>query len=220
MYFSENGIGSIFIEIKCFFLVINIIYTIVLIGPFIKIVLLSLMFSCPHCCRELENFFFSNISSARLRVANAGQFPRCWRGRHRTALPRSVIARSAIFCIFYLAWGPCAGREGGNPDPAGNHRKITRLATRMWEAGPSVIGSQYFRSVTRALEGHNPRAWLNSTLIRQTHTSWSERVGKLTSYKQDTRWILRKYWLAVKFRGIYLGLLCTCDKCMWMNAPI
>lgn len=57
--FSENEIDDIFAEIKCScFLVINIIYTIVLIGPFIKIVLLSLMFGCPHCCRELENFFF------------------------------------------------------------------------------------------------------------------------------------------------------------------
>lgn len=83
---------------------------------------------------------------------------------------------------------------------------------RMWKPGPSVIGSRYFHSTMRALEGHNPRAWLNSTLIRQTHTSWSGRVSKLTSYKQDTRWILRKYWLAAEFRGICLELLCTRDK--------
>lgn len=120
--------------------------------------------------------------------------------------------RRSIFCIFILPEGHVRGAQERIPDPVANHRKITRLATRMREPGPSVIGSRYFRSVTRGLEGHNPRAWLNSTLIRQTHTSWSERVGKLTSYKQDTRWILRKYWLAVEFRGIHLGLLYTRDK--------
>lgn len=191
---------------------INITYTIVLIGPFIKIVLLSLVFGCPRLSRARKLFFFQHFERAAacskrrsISSMSARPTPNCTSQiGHR--------AKRRYFLYFYLAWGPCAWRGGRKPDPAGNHRKITRLATRMWEAGPSVIGSQYFRSVTRALEGHNPRAWLNSTLIRQTHTSWSERVGKLTSYKQDTRWILRKYWLAVKFRGIYLGLLCTCDK--------
>lgn len=60
-------------------------------------------------------FFISSISRARLRVANAGQFPRCRRGRHRTALPRSVIARSAaLFFVFLFSRRAVrAGRGGG-----------------------------------------------------------------------------------------------------------
>lgn len=85
--------------------------TIVLIDPFIKIILLSRMFGCPRLSRAPKLFFFSSVSRARLRVANAGQFPRCRRGRHRTALPRSVIARSAaLFFVFLFSLrATCAG---------------------------------------------------------------------------------------------------------------
>lgn len=99
--------------------------TIVLIDPFIKIILLSRMFGCPRLSRARNSFFFApqSVSRARLRVANAGQFPRCRRGRHRTALPRSVIARSAalFFVFLFRLRAGARGWRGSRRESSKNH---------------------------------------------------------------------------------------------------
>lgn len=78
--------------------------------------------------------------------------------------------------------------------------------------GQAVIGSRYFNTGPRTLEGHNPRAWLNSTLIRQTHTSWSERT---VNWHRVNRTPVESYenidWRCGVPR-ICLRFLCTCDK--------
>lgn len=107
-------------------------------------------------------FFISSFSRARLRVANAGQFPRCRRGRHRTALPRSVIAPSAaLFFVFLFSRRAvrARGSRGGWARILPGIIEKSRVSRcGCGDPGPTVIGSRYFRSMTRTLEGHNPRA--------------------------------------------------------------
>lgn len=97
-----------------------------------------------------------------------------------------------------------------------NYSKIACFGPTMLEWSkprpPAVIGSRYFNTGPRTLEGHNPRAWLNSTLIRQTHTSWSERT---VNWHRVNRTPVESYenidWRCGVPR-ICLRFLCTCDK--------
>jgi len=142
----------------------------------VAIVLIATLLSRPfyfhaclavRVCRRLEIFF--SFEHAAARTANAGQFPRCRRGRHRTALPRSVIAQSAaIFLYFYFARGLLrAGKErergegrGGGGESAGSWRES--LKNHASRDGNPVEAGHWFpifpQRAIRALEGHNPRA--------------------------------------------------------------
>lgn len=67
-------------------------------------------------------------------------------------------AKRHYFLYFYLAGGPCAEGKGmGGPRRESSKNHASR-EVKCGDPGRASLVPRYFRSATRALEGHNPRA--------------------------------------------------------------